>query len=348
VLAASSTPASASNVSSLQSRASQLAAQIDAVNTKLQVLSEEYDQAKLREQSLGRQITHDRSALSEAESSVSQNTATLRKEAVDAYVSAGSGSGLSALMTSNASSLPLQQAYLQAASSSLKTATTSLQDAEHHLTIRETTLSKAEHSAAESESTLASSKQSAATLEAELVATENGVKGKLAAAVAQQEQIQQAEAAARDAAQRAAASTVTQAASQPAPPVSTASAVTTASGGSSQGAAAVAAAETQEGVPYVWGGATPGVGFDCSGLAMWAWGQAGVSLPHSAQAQYDSIEHVSLSDLEPGDLIFYASGGYIYHVIIYIGGGQAIQAEDTGTVIQITPVWGGAYGAGRP
>ena len=108
------------------------------------------------------------------------------------------------------------------------------------------------------------------------------------------------------------------------------------------------AAETQIGVPYEWGGASPGVGFDCSGLAMWAWGQAGVDLPHSAEAQYESIEHISFGELQPGDLIFYASGGYIYHVIIYIGGGQAIQAEQTGTVIQITPVWGGAYAAGRP
>ena len=81
---------------------------------------------------------------------------------------------------------------------------------------------------------------------------------------------------------------------------------------------------------------------------MWSWGQAGVSLDHGATDQYYEIEHVSMSDLQPGDLIFYGDSGYLYHVVMYIGGGEVVQAEETGTNVMDTPLWPGAYGAGRP
>ena len=93
------------------------------------------------------------------------------------------------------------------------------------------------------------------------------------------------------------------------------------------GAAAVAAAESQIGVPYVWGDESPGSGFDCSGLTAWAWGQAGVSLPHYSGAQMADSTPVPLSDLEPGDLLFYGPGGAT-HVAMYVGGGS----DDRGPV----------------
>ena len=108
------------------------------------------------------------------------------------------------------------------------------------------------------------------------------------------------------------------------------------------------AAQSQRGVPYVWGGATPGEGFDCSGLTMWAWSQAGVSLAHGATEQYYEIEHVSMSDLQPGDLIFYGDSYLLYHVVMYIGDGMVVQAEETGTNVMDTPIPPGAFGAGRP
>ena len=115
------------------------------------------------------------------------------------------------------------------------------------------------------------------------------------------------------------------------------------------GAEAVAAAESQIGVPYVWAGATPGVGFDCSGLTMWAWAHAGVSLSHSAADQYAEPMHVPLSDLQPGDLLFYREGGTIGHVTMYVGPGEMVQAMETGTNIQVTGIWtSGLVGAGRP
>jgi len=111
---------------------------------------------------------------------------------------------------------------------------------------------------------------------------------------------------------------------------------------STLGGQAVAIAERYLGVPYVWGGASPS-GFDCSGLVMYVYEQLGVSLPHNARAQYDSLPHVSESDLEPGDLVFFDGFG---HVGIYIGGGMMIHAPHTGTVVQIASLSGGGSFAG--
>ena len=112
-------------------------------------------------------------------------------------------------------------------------------------------------------------------------------------------------------------------------------------------AAAIAAAKSVLGVRYTYGGATPETGFDCSGLTMWSWAHAGVSLPHSSAAQYASLPHVSRSDLQPGDLVFFYSP--ISHVGMYLGGGSMIHPPHTGSVVQIVPVyWQYFTGAARP
>jgi peptidoglycan DL-endopeptidase CwlO len=110
--------------------------------------------------------------------------------------------------------------------------------------------------------------------------------------------------------------------------------------------AAVRYAYAQLGKPYVWGGAGPN-SFDCSGLTMMAWNAAGVSLPHNAAMQQSDIPAVSLSALQPGDLIFFGSPAF--HVGIYVGGGNMIQAPHTGADVEVTPVsYMTPSGAGRP
>ncbi|HEY7101123.1 MAG TPA: NlpC/P60 family protein [Mycobacteriales bacterium] len=116
------------------------------------------------------------------------------------------------------------------------------------------------------------------------------------------------------------------------------------------------------GLPYSWGGGnssgptwgTDGpVGFDCSGLALWAWAQVGVYLPHYSGYQYRSGIHISRGNLMPGDLVFWAYNpsdpGTIHHVAIYIGGGRIVQAPQTGDVVKISYMWSNGYiGAARP
>lgn len=116
---------------------------------------------------------------------------------------------------------------------------------------------------------------------------------------------------------------------------------------SGQAGVAISAAQSQLGVPWVFATMVPGVAFDCSGLTAWSWGRAGVALPHQSRQQYASVPHVSPSDAQPGDLIFYYSP--ISHVGIYLGGGQMIHSPQRGSTVSYTQVhWDKVVGVGRP
>lgn len=115
---------------------------------------------------------------------------------------------------------------------------------------------------------------------------------------------------------------------------------------SGRAAAAVAYAMAQVGDAYVYG-AMGESAFDCSGLTMRAWAQAGVSLPHSSSAQYGSGPHIAASDLQPGDLVFYYSP--ISHVGMYIGNGLIVHAANPGTGVAVSGLYSMPYvGAVRP
>lgn len=100
------------------------------------------------------------------------------------------------------------------------------------------------------------------------------------------------------------------------------------------------------GHPYRWAASGPN-SFDCSGFTMFVYAQVGVHLPHSSRAQISSGARVSRSNLEPGDLVFF--GNPIHHVGMYIGNGNMVHSPHTGDVVSIDPVmWGEFAGACRP
>lgn len=111
-------------------------------------------------------------------------------------------------------------------------------------------------------------------------------------------------------------------------------------------------AMSQLGVQYVWGGGSPGgpttgipdglgsplnlIGFDCSGLMQYAFAAAGVSLPRVSRSQYNAGQKVPISDVEPGDMVFY--GSPIHHVAMYVGNGQMVEAPYTGADVRVVPM----------
>ncbi len=108
----------------------------------------------------------------------------------------------------------------------------------------------------------------------------------------------------------------------------------------------VAIAQRYLGIPYLWGGASPKTGFDCSGLVLYVYAQVGVQLSHGATDQQRASKPVPLNALQPGDLVFYGNASYSYHVAIYAGGGQTIEAARTGTLVRYGVV-GAAWIGGR-
>jgi len=113
-----------------------------------------------------------------------------------------------------------------------------------------------------------------------------------------------------------------------------------------QASQVIAIAMQYLGVPYVWGGASPSQGFDCSGLTSYAFAQIGVSLPHHAATQFGYGTPVSSDDLQPADLVFFHGLG---HMGMYIGGDQFIHAPHTGDVVKISTFssYSGFVGARR-
>jgi cell wall-associated NlpC family hydrolase len=150
-----------------------------------------------------------------------------------------------------------------------------------------------------------------------------------------------------------------------APPVAAENESHAGAGSASAAQTAIDAALRYLGTPYSWGGggsAGPGVGwaqgagtvgFDCSGLTQYAYAQAGISIPRNSRAQYSELPKVAASDLQAGDLVFWATNpsnpATIHHVAMYIGNGQVVQAPRTGDVVKVSSMWWRGYaGAVRP
>jgi cell wall-associated NlpC family hydrolase len=109
---------------------------------------------------------------------------------------------------------------------------------------------------------------------------------------------------------------------------------------------ALQVAEAKKGSPYQYGATGPRR-FDCSGLTLYAFKKAGKTLPRTAAAQYNRTYHISASRRKAGDLVFFHSDRYIYHVGIYAGKGKIWHSPRTGSVVRLEKIWTKSVWYGR-
>ena len=342
-------PSFADSLATAKAQAAQIAAQVAADGQRLDVLSQQYEIAQAKVEQLNSQIAQNKSAIADDQAAVGADKANLRTQAVEAYITGGGDNGIVSLFSSGGTQAAAADEYRSVASGNVSNAVDALQVAQTHLSAQQDQLQTSEAQADAALSQVSGARQAAAATEAGEQAALGSADSEVSALVAQEQAAQAATAHAAYLARVAAEQAAAPAAHAPAAGAPAAGATFANVPASGAGGAAVAAAESQLGVPYVWGGETPGVGFDCSGLTQWSWGRAGVGIPRTAQDQYDAITHISLSALEPGDLLFWGDSGGIYHVAMYVGNGEVIQAPETGETVSYAPIWNtNLVGAGRP
>jgi cell wall-associated NlpC family hydrolase len=344
LFASASATADPGSIASKQAQAQQVLGQIQQIDSSLEGAIEAYNLANVRLAKIEHDQSENRHELVVAKSNLKHSQAALAARLVSTYTSSEDNSTLAVLLGSTSLDDLLNR--VETINS------TSRQDAR---IVREVTSFKKavlHHRAelanahAEQQQIVAEKAAQRQRIESQLAARRqllSSIRGEIermkAAEAAQQRQL---EAAAR-------------ARLAGAPPPSTGSIAVGAAAATPEGTTVappnvhggvVGIAMGYQGVPYVWGGASPR-GFDCSGFVMYVFAKIGVSLPHSSYAQFGMGTPVSIGQLQAGDLVFFSGAS---HVGIYIGGGQFIHAPHTGDVVKISSLSGyysSAFAGGR-
>jgi cell wall-associated NlpC family hydrolase len=373
-----------SRINAAKSQVSTIEATLSQEEQQSSALDDQYDTAISNLQNAQNALQTINASIVQTKAAVKVDRRRVTNDAVKAYIYGTPQSNYASLFSTSATLGDARTQYTQQIVGDLNQARNTLETSESHLDSQKTQeqnlATQAAAQAAQAKTLSVANQQEAAAT----TATLNQVQGELAAEVAQaavEEAQQEAAAAARaataaqaqrEAAAAQAAATVAQAVGGSA---SGAAATTAANGaggatggaytgtvggtgaGTAQQMAVVSAAESQLGVAYVFGGASPSQGFDCSGLVQWAWEQAGVSIPRTTEVQWPALTHVALNALEPGDLLFYYnldSDDEVDHVVMYVGSGPygtdtVIQAPFTGATVSYSRIFtDGLIGAGRP
>lgn len=335
--------AAGSPISDKRGEAGRIARRVEALGERLSVLDEEFNVARLRLQKVEAQVATAKAKEAETARRFDAAKGRARDRAVHAYMNGGGGLSRAArLVGTNGRDLVVRGEYLAAAAGSDQTAIDALVAAREDLAAEQAALGKRKDQAGRAKAAVDASRREAAKAMAEQRALLARAKGELASLVREEERRQDAAAQRRARADMAARSGRRRASrGHTEPPPGTDAPPPNPGAG-----AAVAYAKGQVGKPYQWGASGPD-SYDCSGLTMASWQRGGVSLPHSSRAQYSATTRVAISDVQPGDLLFY--GSPIHHVGIYVGGGQMIAAPQSGRNVQYQGIYrSDLAGVGRP
>lgn len=366
VPALSPAPAQGDEIGDLRSRAAAISAQMTDLQAEIRTNTTEVEKARYRSSQLETEIADKKKTLATARRSESSARKQLSQFALRAYVSGGNSAGLNEVIGTDGDKIGQRNGYLSTTVGDRQQLVDDLSAAQQ-VTRDQARRLEADQSEAKATEARVEAKQLKAQQAAqELASIQSQLDGQLATLVAEQQAAQaraaeqrvraQAEAQAAAAArQNATAQQERAAQSATLPPVVTPSVNATATPppvdppafvappNASAAAIAIAAAQAQLGVPYSWGGGNAsgpsyGIaqgantrGFDCSGLTLYAYAQAGISLSHLTYSQMQQGQVVPLSQIQPGDLVFYWGGG---HMALYVGGGQVIHAPQTGDVVR--------------
>jgi len=314
-------PVGADQLSDKRAEAAKIAARLNQLDGAMMEVNARFEAANFKLHQAEAAVAEAKRMATITKAEMDKRAGELRGYAVKAYKSGTEGAAADELLTDDASSGAISKTYMSSLSGNRQDHVDALNAARNQAEEDATRLAQAEAETKASAEEIETARNQAQAQRNEQAALNAKAQGEVAELVRREQEVIRAAAAA--AARRSAS---VGSGSRSSDQVS----VTVPPANGSVANAAIRAGLTKVGSPYVWAAAGPNA-FDCSGFTQWAFGQAGVSLPHFSGAVYAMTTRISASQLQPGDFVFWGSSGSA-HLAIYMGNDQLVHAFGSGGV----------------